>query len=164
MRAPTLLAAAALLGAACRSGGNTPPPNVPFDPPTVELRNVRPSGVGLTGGSLSISVNVYNPNAYQVSAPRFRYRVMIGSTKLGTGRHAADVAVAAGDSAAVRLPLDFGYASLGRAGRSLLSRGAVTYRVVGEVSVGTPHGRFTSPFDRTGQFSTLSAVSTVAPR
>jgi hypothetical protein len=163
MRAP-LVAAAVLLSAACRSGGNAPPPSVPFDPPAVELRSVQPSGVGITGGSLNIGVSLYNPNGYQLAAPRFRYRVMIGSTRVGTGTHDADVTVAAGDSAAVRLPLSFSYASLGRAGRSLMSRGAVTYRVVGEVTVGTPHGRFSAPFDRTGQFSPLSAVSAAPPR
>ena len=160
MRAPLLVAAAALLGAACRSGSNVPAASVPFDPPAVELRNVRPSGVGLTGGSLNISVSLINPNAYQVSAPRFRYRVMVGSTRVGDGTHDAKVAVAPGDSAVVSLPMSFSYASLGRAGRALLDRGAVTYRVVGDVTVGTPHGRFSAPFDRSGQFSPVSAVST----
>ena len=125
MRAPLLVAAAALLGAACRSAGTPAPPSVPFDPPGVELRSVRPSGVGITGGSLHIGVSLHNPNAYQVSAPRFRYRVMVGSTKVGTGTYDADVTVAPGDSAAVRLPLSFRYASLGRAGHSLMSRGVV---------------------------------------
>ncbi len=158
MRA-AVTAAALLFAAACHSGNTTPPPNVPFDPPTVELRNVRPSGVGLTGGSLNITVSLSNPNGYAVSSPRFHYRVMIGTARLGTGTHDADVTVAPGDSAIVRLPLSFSYESLGWAGRSLLSRGAVTYQVIGDVTVGTPHGRLSAPFDRTGQFSTLTGVS-----
>lgn len=160
MRAHAALVLALIAAAtACHSGSNTPPANVPFDPPAVELRNVRPNGVGLTGGSLNVSVSLYNPNAYAVSSPRFRYRVMVGSTNLGTGTYDAGVTVAPGDSAAVRLPLSFSYASVGLAGRSLLSRGALTYRVYGDVTVGTPYGRFAAPFDRMGQFSTLNGVS-----
>ena len=164
MRASLLVAAAALRGAACRSAATPPSPPVPFDPPSIELRSVRPSSVGATGGSLNISVNLYNPNGYAVSAPRFRYRVMVGSQRVGAGTHDADVTVAAGDSTMVRLPLSFSYKSLGRAGHSMLSRGALTYRVVGDVTVGTPHGRLSAAFDRAGQYSAMSAVSTVAPR
>jgi hypothetical protein len=35
----------------------------------------------------------------------------------------------------------------------------VNYRVLGDVTVGTPIGSFTIPYDRTGRFSTLGGTS-----
>jgi hypothetical protein len=40
-------------------------------------------------------------------------------------------------------------------GRQLLTRGVVNYRVLGDITVGTPVGNFTRPFDRTAQFNSL---------
>jgi hypothetical protein len=37
-----------------------------------------------------------------------------------------------------------------------MSTGSVNYRVTGDVTVGTPLGNFTRPYDQTGRFSTLS--------
>jgi hypothetical protein len=34
----------------------------------------------------------------------------------------------------------------------------VNYRVLGDVTVATPVGNFTRPYDRTGRFSTLSGA------
>jgi hypothetical protein len=38
-----------------------------------------------------------------------------------------------------------------------MNTGSVNYRVMGDVTVGTPLGNFTRPYDQTGRFSTLSA-------
>jgi hypothetical protein len=58
----------------------------------------------------------------------------------------------------VRLPVQFTFAGLGAAGRQLLRSGAVNYRVLGDVTVSTPIGSFTRPFDRTGQFTSLGGA------
>ena len=45
---------------------------------------------------------------------------------------------------------------IGEAGRQLINTGTVNYRVLGDVTVSTPLGNFTRPYDQTGRFSTLS--------
>ncbi len=62
------------------------------------------------------------------------------------------------DSTIVTLPLSFTYAGVGAAGRQLMNTGAVNYRVMGDVTVGTPLGNFTRPYDQTGRFSTFSGT------
>ena len=63
--------------------------------------------------------------------------------------------VAERDSNTVRIPVSFTYAGIGEAGRQLLNTGSINYRVAGGLTVATPLGNFTVPYDRTGRFSAL---------
>lgn len=130
-----------------------------FDEPVVALKNVELRGLGVTGGTLDVVLSVYNPNKFKLDATRLTYRVMIDSTPLGNGALDSRFVVNSRDSSDVRIPLAFSYAGLGAAGRQLVNAGTVNYRVTGDVTVGTPIGNFTRPYDRTGQFSTLSGTS-----
>ncbi|MGH7663094.1 MAG: LEA type 2 family protein [Gemmatimonadaceae bacterium] len=160
MRSLLLAAAVASVAAsiACGSSRHDPPePLPPFDQPAVSLRDVRLAGVGITGGSMDLELGVYNPNFYDLEQPRVTYRVFVDDTELGDGIYDADVTVLAEDSATVTMPMSFSYLSVGRAGRALLDRGAVNYRVIGHITVGTPYGRIRFPYDRVGRFATLTA-------
>ena len=148
-----VLAAAALgvtaLGA-CASIGRSV-----FETPEVRFRNLEVKGLGLDGGTVDVVLSVYNPNGYRLEATRLNYQLFVDSIPLGTGAIDQRFAVQSGDSTVVRLPVTFRYAGLGSAGRSLLSRGAVNYRVLGDITVGTPVGNFTRPFDRSGQYTSF---------
>ncbi|HEU4565274.1 MAG TPA: LEA type 2 family protein [Gemmatimonadaceae bacterium] len=139
---------------ACASSGRSNP--APFYRPMVSLRDVRPSTVGIGGGTVELVLNVYNPNDYRLVAPRFTYRVLVDSVRVATGVYDADIVIPGDDSVKVRLPAQFTYASARAAGRSLLGSGSVNYRVVGDITVGTPYGRFRAPYDRAGWFSPLA--------
>ena len=152
--APVLLA----LAAACGSSGSRPSaPPVPFDQPSVALRDVRLRGAGMTGGALDLQLRVYNPNDYDLQAPRVSYRVWLDTVQVAQGFADVDVTVPAGDSASVTVPASVGYAGLRRAGFSLMGSGAAPYRVLGRITVGTPYGRLSFPYDRAGRFATLNA-------
>jgi LEA14-like dessication related protein len=153
-----MLAAATLVAVAvgCRSGGGTAAPPIPFDQPEVALRDVRLRGVGLLGGALDVEMRVYNPNGYDLAAPRVDYRIYVQDVQVATGMTDLSVVVPSRDSAVVRLPASFSYAALGSAGRRLLNAGAAPYRVLGRITVGTPYGRLSFPYDRVGNFSTLN--------
>lgn len=149
-----------LASAAACGGGSGPaldPTPVPFDEPGVALRNAHIRGVGLTGGTMDIEMRLYNPNDYDLVSPRVTYRVLLDGRHVADGLAEPDVVVPAHDSTVVRLPATFSYNTVGKAGRALLNTGALNYRVLGRVTVGTPYGRFWFPYDRAGQFSTLSS-------
>lgn len=152
---------AALLVATSACGGSSreraAPAPAPFDQPDVALRNAHIRGVGLTGGAVDIEMRVYNPNDYDLVAPRVSYRIILGGKHVADGLADPDLVVPAHDSAIVRLPATFSYSSVGDAGRALMDRGALEYRVLGRMTVGTPYGRFWFPYDRVGHFATLSA-------
>ena len=159
MRRPIALALSTTLAALAACGGNgTPreaPPPIPFTQPDVALRNVQLRGVGLTGSALDLDLRVDNPNDYALRAPRVSYRVYVGDVQLAEGITDLALTVPEGDSALVRVPATVGYAALQQAGRQLLGTGAAPYRVLGRITVGTPYGRVTFPYDRVGRFATL---------
>ena len=143
--------AAVMVAAGCASVGKTM-----FKEPVVTLKDVKLNGLGLSGGSLDVVLNVYNPNGFNLDATRMTYKLMIDSIPFGTGLVESRFAVAKNDSNTVRIPIDFTYAGIGEAGRQLLQTGTVNYRVTGDVTVGTPLGNYTVPYDRTGRFSALT--------
>jgi LEA14-like dessication related protein len=127
----------------------------PFKQPVVSLKNVLVRGIGLSGGSLDIVLNVYNPNGYRLDATRMTYKLLVDTIPFGSGALDSNFRVQKKDSTQVTLPLDFTWAGVGTLGRQLLSTGTVNYRVTGDLIVGSPVGNFTLPYDRTGRFSTF---------
>jgi len=144
--------ALAMIGAAgCATLGKAT-----FKEPVVHFQDARITGLGLNGGSLEVKLSLYNPYSFKLDGTRLTYKLMVDSVTFGTGALADRFTVQEKDSTIVTLPLQFTYAGVGAAGRQLMNTGAVNYRVLGDVTVGTPLGNFTRPYDQTGRFSTLS--------
>ena len=152
MRRTWMVAAAVALTAV---GGCKSLVSKTFAEPLVTLKDVKLTGVGLTGGSLDVVLNVYNPNNFRLDASRMTYRVMMDTVGLANGAIDQMTTVQSKDSTAVRIPVNFTYSGLGEAGRQILNTGSVNYRVLGDLVVATPLGNFTVPYDRTGRFSTV---------
>ena len=147
-----VVAAVALLGgAACATLGRAT-----FKEPIVHFQDARITGLGITGGSLEVKLSLYNPNGFKLDGTRLTYNLSVDSVQFGSGALADRFTVQEKDSTIVTLPLSFTYAGVGEAGRQLLNTGSVNYRVTGDLTVGTPLGNFTRPYDQTGRFSTLS--------
>ncbi len=130
-----------------------------FKEPLVQFSDVKIRGLGLTGGALDIVLSVYNPNGFNLDATRLTYRLMVEDKDLGSGVLDHAFRVKSKDSSFVTIPMDFTYAGLGVAGRQLLSSGSVNYRVIGDITVDTPLGNFTRPYDQRGRFSSFGGTS-----
>ena len=152
MRKPIalVLAMAIIVGAGCKSLTSRT-----FAEPVVTFRDVRINGLGLTGGSLDINLSVYNPNGFDLDATRLTYKLWVDSVEFGTGAIDKRFTVQEKDSSVVSLPLSFNWSGVGSAGREILNTGSVNYRVMGDITVRSPIGNHTLPYDRTGRFSTL---------
>ena len=153
MRLRTIsVAALAMIGAAgCATLGRAS-----FKEPIVHFQDARITGLGITGGSLEVKLSVYNPNKFKLDGTRLTYKLLVDSVTFGTGALAERFTVQDRDSTIVTLPLSFSYSGVGEAGRQLMNTGSVNYRVLGDITVGTPLGSYTRPYDQTGRFSTLS--------
>ncbi|HEX3868379.1 MAG TPA: LEA type 2 family protein [Gemmatimonadaceae bacterium] len=127
-----------------------------FKNPVVTLREVQVAGIGLTGGSLDVILNVYNPNHYRLDATHLTYKVALegDSITLADGVLDNHFMVAETDSQQVRIPVNFSYAGIGAAGRSILNTGTVSYHVMGDITVGSTLGSFTLPYSSKGRFTT----------
>lgn len=150
------LAARALLAAVALVTGCAYLGRQAFKQPVVQLRDVRVKGIGLTGGSLDVILNVYNPNHYRLDATHLTYKVMLNSDSvtLATGALDNKFTVQDNDSARVVIPVNYSYNGIGAAERALVKNGAVDYHVLGDVTVGSTVGHYTIPYSSTGRFTT----------
>ena len=121
--------------------------------PVVTLKDVRLVGIGVTGGTLDVFLNIYNPNEFRLDGSRLTYEVFADSVPVGGGTLNQQFTVQNGDTASIRLPLTFTYSGLGAAARQIQNQGSVNYRVKGEIEVATPIGRFTRPYDQSGRYT-----------
>jgi LEA14-like dessication related protein len=126
-----------------------------FENPVVNLRSVAIRGLGLTGGTLDVRLGVYNPNHYRLDATRLTYRVNLAgdSVQVASGTVTQTTTLKESDTTEVVIPVDFTYNGIGAAGRAILNTGAVSYHVLGDVTVGSPVGSFTVPYSSTGRFT-----------
>jgi LEA14-like dessication related protein len=154
MRRKILIAAMAAVAA----GGCATLGTGGFKQPLVNFSDVKIRGLGLSGGSLDIVLSVYNPNGFNLNASRLTYKLMAEDKDLASGVLDHAFRVRDRDSTFVTIPVDFTYAALGAAGRQLIERGSVNYRVIGDITVDTQLGNFTVPYDRTGRFSSLGTT------
>jgi len=130
-----------------------------FQEPVVNFKDLRVRGLGLSGGSLDVYLNVYNPNQFKLDATRLTYRLLVGETELGTGALDSRFTVQNGDSTTVRIPVDFTYSGIGGAARQMMQSGSVPYTVTGDVTLATPLGNFTRPYTGHGRFSAFGGAS-----
>jgi LEA14-like dessication related protein len=130
-----------------------------FKEPLVRFSDVKLRGLGLSGGSADVILNIYNPNGFDLNAARLTYTLFVGDNmKLGDGAIQNAFRVKDRDSTFVTIPVNFTYAGLGAAGQQLLQSGSVNYRVQGDLTVDTPLGAFTRPYDQRGRFSSFGTA------
>jgi len=145
-----ILAATVTIGAGCAAVGRSS-----FGNPVVELKDVRLKGIGTLGGSLDVVLLVYNPNDYRLDASKVTYRLFVDTLQVATGEVNKVVTLDSRKKSEVTLPVSFTVAELFGAAAALTRTGSVDYRVVGEVTVATPFGGFTRPYEGRGRFDSL---------
>ena len=124
-----------------------------FREPVVSYRDAQITGLGLTGGTIEVALDIYNPNSFALNGTGITYRIAVDSVPFGNGNLSEQFTVQQGDTTTVRLPLEFNYAGVGQAGRQLIQTGSVQYTVSGEITVGTPLGSFTRPYSGRGRLT-----------
>lgn len=136
--------AAALLGAttACAGFGRQA-----FRTPTVELRDIRIKAIGLEGGSIDLLLDVYNPNDYRIDVTRLSYTLIADTSRVATGVVTHRVTLRNKQQNDIALPVTFTMRELMGAAEVLLRKGSVDYTVKGEVTVDSPFGSVTRPYE-----------------
>ena len=127
-----------------------------FLQPDVQVKDVKVTALGLTGGSVDVVLNVNNPNNFRLDASRLTYNLMIDTVRFASGSLDQRMTVESGQNLEVRVPVNFTYSGVGEAGRQLINMGSVPYRMSGDFTVATILGNFTVPYDRSGRFSPMA--------
>src|SRR3982751_4801951 len=88
-----------------------------FREPVVSVRDIRLNGIGLTGGSVDVALDVYNPNNYRLDATRVTYQLLFDTVSFATGALTQRQTVQGRDTLHVSIPVTFTYRGVGEAGR-----------------------------------------------
>lgn len=126
-----------------------------FANPIVEVKDVKVRGVGLTGGSLDVILDVYNPNDYRIDARRVNYTVFVDSMQIATGDIERLLTLTNKGHSEIVVPVEFTLATVQRAMQRFAQRGSVDYRVTGSFTMATPFGDITRPYSGTGTLTSF---------
>lgn len=111
-----------------------------FQQPTARLVAVEVTGLDLQGGALNLQLDVHNPNAYDLRTTRIAVGLDLEGTHFGDVDLGRDVALPAGQTTRVQLPVAFAWTGVGAGARAMLGRGSVRYDLTGRLYLQTPIG------------------------
>lgn len=114
-----------------------------FRIPKIDVLNIKPSNVSLTGAKLAVDANVTNPNIFGIGMDDVGYVLRLGELELGRVGIANLKELGPGQSAQVSF---VGETSAGRVARELLSGGSLGgVRLLPTGSLDTPYGPIRLP-------------------
>jgi LEA14-like dessication related protein len=130
-----------------------------FTQPEIRFDGVRVGSLGLRGGLLYAQLHVTNPNRFAFETASMSYDLELRApasagqearwVRVAQGTYDERVRVEGRQGRLVEIPIEFTYAGLEGALRSVLDQGTVNYRVEGTVQVVDPLRRQV-PYRRTG--------------
>jgi LEA14-like dessication related protein len=122
-----------------------------FIEPQVNLQEVVVRGVGLTGGSMDLVVDVYNPNSFTLRGTKLELGFDVEGSHVGDITYTDEFSIQEGDTTTVTLPLRFNWDGVSAAVRAALGYGDIPYTMRGQATVATPFGDRVVPFTRQGR-------------
>ena len=111
-----------------------------FEKPQVDLREINVTSLGLSGGTMDLVFDVYNPNDYRVRSTRLEVGLELAGTDFGQALIDKPLDLSPQNHSQVVMPVRFSWAGVGAAARSLLESRELPYGLTGTVLVDTPIG------------------------
>lgn len=136
MKARAVLALGVLAIGACATLKNA----LVFQQPDIQLKQINVTGLGLTGGTLDLVFDVFNPNDYRLRSTRLEVGLDLESVHFGDALLERPLDLSPTNHNEVIVPLRFEWAGVSAGARGLLTRQAVKFGLNGAVIVETPLG------------------------
>jgi LEA14-like dessication related protein len=111
-----------------------------FEEPQIALQEINVTGLGLSGGTLDLVFDVYNPNAYRLRSTRLELGLELAGTDFGEALIDKPLDLSPENHSRVVMPVRFTWAGVGAAARSLLQAQELPYGLTGAVLLDTPIG------------------------
>jgi LEA14-like dessication related protein len=111
-----------------------------FEKPQIELQEINVTGLGLTGGTLDLVFDVYNPNDYRLRSTRLEVALELAGTDFGEALIDKPLDLSPENHSRVLMPVRFTWSGVGAAARSLLESQELPYGLTGAVLLDTPIG------------------------
>ena len=111
-----------------------------FEKPQIELQEINVTGLGLSGGTLDLVFDVYNPNDYRLRSTRLEVGLELAGTDFGDALIDKPLDLSPVNHSRVTMPVRFTWSGVGAAARSLLESQELPYGLTGAVLLETPIG------------------------
>ena len=111
-----------------------------FAQPQVDLKEINVTGLGLSGGTMDLVFDVYNPNDYRLRSTRLEVGLELAGTDFGDALIDKPLDLSPQNHSQVVMPVRFTWSGVGAAARSLLEKQELPYGLTGAVLVETPIG------------------------
>ena len=111
-----------------------------FEQPQIALQEITITGMGLSGGTLDLAFDVYNPNEYRLRSTRLEVGLELARTYFGEALIDKALDLSPQNHSRVVMPVRFTWAGVGAAARSLLQSQELPYGITGAVILDTPLG------------------------
>ena len=111
-----------------------------FQKPDVALQQIDITSFSLTGGTMNLVFDVYNPNDYRLRSTRLEVGLKLAETDFGEALIDKPLDLSPQNHSQVIMPVKFTWAGVGAAARSLLQSRELPYGLTGAVIVETPIG------------------------
>jgi LEA14-like dessication related protein len=106
----------------------------------MQLQEINITGMGLTGGTLDLVFDVYNPNDYRLRSTRLEVGLDLEGQHFGDALIDRPLDLSPTNHSRVVMPVRFEWAGVGAAARGLLTHQSLKYGVTGAVLLDTPLG------------------------
>src|SRR6266513_4640848 len=122
-----------------------------FEEPQIQLQEINVTGMGLSGGTLDLVFDVYNPNQYRLRSTRLEVGLELARTDFGEALIDKPLDLSPQNHSRVVMPVRFTWAGVGAAARSLLQSQELPYGITGAVIQDTPVGERRVQLQNTGK-------------
>jgi hypothetical protein len=111
-----------------------------FSEPDIQLKAIDITGLGLSGGTMNLIFDAYNPNDYRLRSLRMELGLDLEGTHFGDAVLEKPLDLSPQNHNQVVVPVRFEWAGVGAGARALLGRQAIRYGLSGAVLLDTPLG------------------------
>ena len=111
-----------------------------FQKPDVALQQIDITSFSLTGGTMNLVFDVYNPNDYRLRSTRLEVGLKLADTDFGEALIDKPLDLSPQNHSQVIMPVKFTWAGVWAAAKSLLQSQELPYGLTGAVIVETPIG------------------------
>jgi len=111
-----------------------------FQEPSIHLQEIRVTGLGLSGGTLDLELDVLNPNDFALRTLRMELGIDLEQVHFGDALLESAIELPSQQHTLVTVPVRFEWAGVGAGARGLLTRQAIHYGLTGVATLGTPIG------------------------
>jgi LEA14-like dessication related protein len=111
-----------------------------FQEPDVTLQAINVTGLSLTGGTLDLVFDVYNPNDYRLRSTRLMVSLDLEGSHFGEALIDRPLDLSPANHSQVVMPVRFEWSGVGAGMRALFERQAIRFALGGAVMLDTPLG------------------------